>query len=148
MLFAAQEGRSDLAYWLKFGGKKTIESYGGDGPASIPREHLDFLKGCRRFYETDSHIFVHANYHPNRPMTNQSNRTLLWEPINLNWVAQHYSRKTVVVGHTTQPDGQILDLGFLKCIDTGCGYGGCLTALETDRGRNWQVDETGRSVLP
>jgi hypothetical protein len=32
-------------------------------------------------------------------------------------------------------DGQILDLGFLKCIDSDCCRGGCLTALEVRSGR-------------
>ena len=40
--------------------------------------------------------------------------------------------------------GQILDLPHLKCIDTGCGYSGLLTALEIASGRIWQVDERGR----
>ena len=35
----------------------------------------------------------------------------------------------VVVGHTEQRTGEILDLGFLKCIDTFCHGGGWLTAL-------------------
>src|ERR1700730_14881921 len=28
MLLAAREGRSDLGYWLKFGGRETLASYG------------------------------------------------------------------------------------------------------------------------
>jgi len=47
-------------------------------------------------------------------------------------------------------NGEILDLEYLVCIDTGCGFGGKLTALEviTKRvtGRCWQVDELGREA--
>lgn len=42
---------------------------------------------------------------------------------------------------------KILDMGHLVCIDTGCGFGGLLTALDVARGRIWQVDESGNAVL-
>jgi serine/threonine protein phosphatase 1 len=47
-------------------------------------------------------------------------------------------------GHTPQKSGQILDRPHLKCIDTGCGYGGLLTALDVGSGQIWQVDERGK----
>ena len=47
--------------WLSCGGQETMESYGGH-PDDVPDEHIQFLKDCRRYYETDSHMFVHANY--------------------------------------------------------------------------------------
>jgi len=37
-------------------------------------------------------------------------------------------------------------LGYLKCIDTGCGHGGLLTALDVTTGRIWQVTEDGREA--
>jgi serine/threonine protein phosphatase 1 len=48
------------------------------------------------------------------------------------------------VGHTTQRSGEILDLGFLKCIDTNCYRGGWLTALEVRTGQVWQADAAGK----
>ena len=45
-------------------------------------------------------------------------------------------------------DGRILDLGYLKCIDTGCGFGGLLTAFDVVGGQIWQADEAGRVVAP
>lgn len=41
------------------------------------------------------------------------------------------------------PQPEVLDLGYLKCIDTGCRYGGWLTALDVDSGPVWQVNERG-----
>ena len=55
----------------------------------------------------------------------------------------HSSGKTAVVGHTEGHDGEILDLGYLKCIDTYCFGGGWLTALETAGGHVWQVNDRG-----
>ena len=48
-----------------------------------------------------------------------------------------------VVGHTPQIDGSVLNLGHLVCIDTGCGFGGLLTAFDVGSGQVWQVDESG-----
>ena len=53
----------------------------------------------------------------------------------------HCSSKIAIVGHTPRPD--VLDLGYLKCLDTNCCYGGWLTALDVDSGQLWQVDEKG-----
>jgi serine/threonine protein phosphatase 1 len=51
------------------------------------------------------------------------------------------SGKTVVVGHTTQRNGEILDLGHLVCIDTYCHAGGWLTALAAKIGEVSQADK-------
>jgi hypothetical protein len=45
-------------------------------------------------------------------------------------------------GHTTQKTGAILDLGFLKRIDTFC-FGGWLTALVVNTGQMWQANQAG-----
>jgi serine/threonine protein phosphatase 1 len=147
MLLAALDSNSERGFWLKFGGDKTLASYGGAaGPEGIPREHLDFVRNCRAYHETDSHIFVHANYWPNMPMGELSSTVLYWEPLQPERVAPHCSGKTVIVGHTPQPGCRIMDLGFLKCIDTDCCRGGCLTALEVRTGRIWQANPQGELV--
>ena len=55
----------------------------------------------------------------------------------------HLSGKTVITGHTAQRDGALLDLGYLKCIDTKCYSGGYLTALDVTSGELWQANERG-----
>jgi serine/threonine protein phosphatase 1 len=79
----------------------------------------------------------------NRPLDRQESATALWKHLN-EVPLPHISGKIAVVGHTPQMSGQILDLPHLTCIDTGCGYGGLLTALEIGSGQIWQVDEEGR----
>jgi len=49
----------------------------------------------------------------------------------------HVSGRTAVVGHTPQPE--VLDLGHLICLDTGCAYGGKLTAMDMGSGTLWQA---------
>ena len=106
---------------------------------------MDSSNAFHRFYETDTHFFIHANYAPNQPLDRQDSKTALWLPLS-DLPGPHYSGKIAVVGHTPQENGKILDAGYLKCIDTGCGYGGRLTALDVTSGRIWQVGEAGHAV--
>ena len=85
------------------------------------------------------HIFVHAYYEPDRPLHEQPWHGLRWAslpPIP----ARHCSGKVAIVGHTPQKSGEVLDLGYLKCIDTFCHGGGWLTALEVGTGKVWQAN--------
>ena len=129
MMLGAREGRSDFKFWMTFGGDFALESYGPDETLRlVPRQHWAFLERLPLVFETEQHFFVHANYFPNRPINEQDSQTVLWRPLESNDIpGRHYSGKTAIVGHTPQNSGQILDLGHLKCIDTGCGHGGWLT---------------------
>jgi serine/threonine protein phosphatase 1 len=145
MLFAALESRSELRYWLKFGGEATLKSYGYRGRGElIDDDHVRFLKAnARDYYETGEFIFVHASYDPDKPMTHQTNSTLQWEHVQPDKMRPHISGKTVIAGHTPQMSGEILDLGFLKLIDTNACRGGWLTALEARGGAIVQANELG-----
>lgn len=143
-LDAVKRGRfsrnTDL--WLSCGGQETMESYGGH-PDDVPDEHLHFLKDCRRYFETEHHIFVHANYEPDQPLDQQGEHTLLWTHLTISVPPPHLSGKTVIVGHTPQLSGEILDLGHIKGIDTFCVGGGWLTALDVLTMDVWQADRDG-----
>ncbi|HZU37994.1 MAG TPA: metallophosphoesterase [Gemmataceae bacterium] len=148
MFLAALEGPSELRYWLKFGGAEALCSYGYTGgsdlrPADlrvlIPADHLQFIRRCRDYFETAQHIFVHAYYEPDRPLHEQKWGGLRWASLP-PVPARHGSGKIAIVGHTPQQSGEILDLGYLKCIDTFCHGGGWLTALEVSTGRVWQAN--------
>lgn len=143
MLLGAREGRSDFRFWMNCGGMKCLDSYGSTGRMElIPSAHVEFLRSCRTCFETERHFFVHANYEPNVPLDRQTPHTLRWLSLR-DYVppAPHCSGKVAVVGHT--PHSEILDLGYLKCLDTRCCYGGWLTALDVDSGQVWQTNERG-----
>lgn len=151
MLLEALESDSMMRSWLELGGEETLGSYpyqGGDD--ILPKSHVEFIRGCRVFYETATHIFVHANYDPSKPLDQTERTTLGWKFIDDDQLRMHFSGKTVVVGHTPQVSGLVLDRGFLVCIDTDCSRGGWLTALDVRNQSITQANEDGqirRSVL-
>jgi serine/threonine protein phosphatase 1 len=144
MLIAALDYPSELGYWLDCGGKPTLESYGyRPGGELIPADHARFIRGCRDYYETETHIFVHANYDHSLPMNRIGSTKLRWEFIEPNRLCAPFSGKRVIVGHTLQVNGEVLDLGFLVCLDTDCSRGGWLSALEVGTGRVIQTNQIG-----
>ena len=142
MLLQAMEDLGLLRFWLECGGMATVDSYDG-GLENMPQEHVVFLQQCYRFVETDRFIFVHANYDPRLPLEAQPDQLLFWEHVIRTLPGQHFSGKTAVVGHTPQPQGEILDLGYLLCIDTYCVGDGWLTAIDVEGGAIWQVNKQG-----
>jgi serine/threonine protein phosphatase 1 len=148
MMLSVCAGRQDLlAGWLVFGGRQTLASYDADSPEQLARghrRHLDFLRSCRLFHETERHFLVHANYKADLPLDQQPRQLLLWLSLKDNQPGPHCSGKLAVVGHTAQKNGEILDLGYLTCIDTCCYGDGWLTAMELETGRLWQADKEGK----
>jgi serine/threonine protein phosphatase 1 len=145
MLLAALDSFSELRHWLDFGGEDTLNSYQYDGSQEmIPRDHVQFIKGCRDYYETATHILAHGNYEPDLPIHQVGGAKLRWEQIDARVQRPHYSGKKVVVGHTPQVGGEILDLGFLVCIDTDCSRGGWLTAFDVRKGDVIRANQAGR----
>jgi serine/threonine protein phosphatase 1 len=145
MLLDVRSGKYPLYWLLDMGGIATLDSYGpGRDYGLMPVKHIKFLEGCLDYYETATHIFVHANYDPDVPMDEQPVSMLRWESLRDTTPGPHGSGKTVIAGHTSQRSGEILDLGHLKCIDTRCYGAGWLTAMEVRTEEVWQADQSGR----
>jgi serine/threonine protein phosphatase 1 len=161
MMMEARKGR-DLG-WLLVGGKQTLRSYGvtdseietlvegGNGfgdpeelLAKIPQRHWQFLEeDCLPYYETEKHLFVHANLYPYLPLEDQPDYMLYWE--KLVEPNPHISGKTLICGHTRQKSGVPLNLGTSVCIDTNVYDGGWLTCLDVMSGYFWQANEQGET---
>lgn len=140
MLIALQD--MQLQFWTECGGEQTLASYGGD-LANVPEQHLTFLQNCRRYYETNNHFFVHANYDDQLPLDQQPDDLLFWTHITYHVPKKHISGKTAIVGHTPQGNGEILDLDHIIGVDTYCFGNGWLTALDVETGQVWQADKDG-----
>lgn len=131
----------NMLFWMQSGGLATLASYGG--LSEIPPQHIEFVRNCVDYHETETHLFVHANYDPELPLAELDEHQLCWLHLNLLLPAPHFSGKTVVMGHTPQRSGEILDGGHLLCIDTYCFGSGWLTALDVATGEVWQADKSG-----
>jgi serine/threonine protein phosphatase 1 len=146
MLWARRSG-IDFRMWQECGGDTTLASYGKTRSLeSVPWEHWRFLQDCVFHFETETHFFVHARYEPAIPLDEQNTKTLLWLSLDESIPPPHQNGKVAVVGHTVQPEGKVLNLPHLKCLDTGCGHRGRLTAMELKSGQLWQVTEAGNVV--
>jgi serine/threonine protein phosphatase 1 len=144
MLLDALEGHMPIQEWLVHGGAETLDSYGkGAGMNAIDIEHVDFIRTWRDVYETTTHFFAHGNYLATRPLDRQPWRDLRWQSLKWHTPEPHVSGRTAVLGHTSNKQGEIVNLGHLICIDTYC-HGGCwLTAFDATNGRVWQSNQAG-----
>ncbi|MFO1442408.1 serine/threonine protein phosphatase [Bacillus sp. Bva_UNVM-123] len=162
MIEAFQGDPMCLKRWYYNGGIKTLQNYGYDidkddadywyttdeMPELIQinddiRTHIEFLKELPFFYETDTHIFVHAGVHPETPIRSTDPHTLVWirEEFHLGYKGE----KTVVFGHTpTNYLHDSNDVYFGKNniigIDGGCAYGGRLNCLDVESKQVFYVD--------
>lgn len=120
-------------FWLRAGGEATLASY-SDG---IPDEHIAFLAGLRLRYDRDGYTFVHAGL---RARGDTPRADMLWgasgfwadlDPLCGRLLLKLPDRpapeRTVVVGHTVF-NRPLVGPGYIG-IDTGCGFGGPLTAV-------------------
>lgn len=143
MMYKGVNGtKSDFDFWFQHGGNATLASYGGR-PENIPQHHMTFLSHCIRYFETDTHFFVHANYDADLPLSEQPDELIFWQHIRDMPPPLHENGKIAVVGHTPQPEGDILDLGHIKIIDTYCYGDQWLTALDVVSGKIWQANNQG-----
>lgn len=144
MLLDAIAGEIPVQEWLIHGGAETLDSYGkGAGVNAVTREHLDFIQSWGDVYETESHFFAHGNYLATRPLDRQPWSDLRWQSLKWHTPGPHVSGKTAVLGHTSNKQGLIVNLGHLVCIDTYACGGYWLTALDATTGRVWQANQSG-----
>jgi serine/threonine protein phosphatase 1 len=137
--------------WLQVGGTATLTSYapigdGGTGDvADIPPSHWQFLRNrLLSYYQTKTHLFVHANLYSDMDLKEQPDYMLFWE--KFGDPPRHQSGKVMVCGHTTQKSGLPLDNGNAICIDTWAyGDGGWLTCLDVSSRRIWQANQKGQT---
>jgi serine/threonine protein phosphatase 1 len=137
--------------WKMNGGGATLRSYGvppdlagAAAAARFPREHLAFFESLLMSFATEDFLLVHAGIRPAVPLAEQDPEDLLW--IREEFIASpHALPQTIVFGHTPQRR-VLVDLPYKIGIDTGCVYGGRLTAVELNEGVLHQVPYGERTV--
>ena len=153
MMAQALGSQSALALWLYNGGTATLRSYGleaeewagrSPGQRGLP-EFERFYRRLSLYHEDADAIYVHAGIDLDVPhMADQEREVLLWIRERFFVNGDRWQGKPIVFGHTpTQFMGLPLGMAFfhgkLRGIDTGCVYGGALTALDVRTDQLWQV---------
>jgi serine/threonine protein phosphatase 1 len=115
--------------------------------AFFPPEHVEWFKSLPYWYEDEHAIYVHAGIPPDdsgqfwHPSQVEPQTALLW--VRTEAFFKEYRGKRIVIGHTTTdqlpqelskytPDDPT-DLWAgesVIALDTGCGKGGFLSAIE------------------
>ncbi len=126
------------------GGPATLRSYGlteDDRYGKLPRAHRKFYEGLELYYEGEDFVAVHAGVRITKDteISHQDREDLLW--IREEWIRneERWKGKRVFYGHT--PSRYVL--GAAKQnepivgknsvgLDTGCVFGGSLTAMNVD----------------
>jgi serine/threonine protein phosphatase 1 len=148
MMTDARRDKGELKNWLSVGGVQTMNSYAASGWRAsfddVPAEHWEFLEeGLFDFFETDTHIFVHANLDPELPLDEQTDLMLFWEFVD--WPVRHVSGKVMVCGHSSQQSGLPRAWPTTYCLDTGAYAGGWLTCLDVGSQTYWQANALGQT---
>lgn len=117
--------------WLYNGCNETIESY--EGYEEYFKKDLVWIRNLPLYYEDDYFIYVHAGIDIDKPMSEQNKNTLLWIREPFIYHNNKYN-KQVIFGHTptlsiTGETKPVYTYNDNVAIDTGCVYGGALTAL-------------------
>lgn len=130
-------------YWQAHWGVETLASYGGS-LGDVSESHQEFLRNTRPHHETADHFFIHAGYHFETPLAEQTDPYRYWHRLpEYGGYPPHRCGKRAIVGHTPQITCQPLNLGHLVCIDTGCFAFGWLTALDVGTNEWWQANKLG-----
>ncbi len=125
--------------FLENGGETTLQSYDyfdSDGDFQLPPHHEQFFQELQLWHVAGEYLFVHAGLSKEAlrlsdleyALAREQPRDLLWQRGTAD--LPHSLGATVVYGHTPMPDLQVRwNLPYSVGIDTGCVYGGALTAI-------------------
>lgn len=117
--------RDEHRLWMMNGGRTTMKSYGFSSQSAVlPKEHEEFYRNTKFYYNADDYFFVHAGISPGKTIAQSLEdedeiHEFLWERSHLNAFDTPWE-KTVVFGHTPRPNPLIKE--NMIGIDTGCVY--------------------------
>lgn len=147
----------EIGFWLNNGGRATLESHGADPQSwtrlKTPEEReaalpgfMDFHRSLTHYHEDEHAICVHAGVDVSIPrMENQDPNVLIWTREAFFRNAQKWGGKPIFFGHSPTRGmglrhGEVFHSHGIHGIDTGCVYGGRLTAIHTVTLETWQVE--------
>jgi serine/threonine protein phosphatase 1 len=116
--------------WLNNGYYTTLKSYGSYQALS---KDVEWMQSLPMYYEDEHCIYVHAGMNPRKPLSQNTWYELLWQRESFIYDFHKFYKK-VIFGHTPsqlllKKDKPYQTTGGNIGIDTGCVFGGNLTAL-------------------
>ena len=97
----------------------------GSNVPEISSENVVWIQTqLRLYFETEKCIFVHAGFDPERDISNQIEQDMLWA----RYDGDYYGMTSKLVFHGHIKVDRIDQRGNRININTGCGFGGPLTA--------------------
>jgi len=132
MLLDVIDNNDDIFLWNMNGAMATLRSYGSMIELETNSEHMEFFRNTKYYHTEENYLFVHGGVRPNIPLDRQDERDIIW--IREEFITKRHNLEyTVIFGHTPFEN---VYFGEDKIgIDTGCVYGGKLTALEVNNRR-------------
>jgi Calcineurin-like phosphoesterase len=126
-------------FFIKNGGRATLDSFGVKNLDKIPGKYVDLLESAKYYAETENYLLVHAGFNFKRKNIFKDEKAMMWIR-NYKVDPEKTNHKVIVHGHSPQTKNQIKDQFTAKKplleinIDGGCVYaprrGSRLCALE------------------
>jgi serine/threonine protein phosphatase 1 len=115
MMWEVCNNLSDLSWWIRNGGDRTLASYGQNSRetsdlAMVSPEHLNWIANLNVMYVDQHRVFVHAGVDPEISLPQQSERTLLWKRYSQG-VGLGHGHRHVIHGHHADPNAPIVTKG-------------------------------------
>ena len=129
MMVSALKDGKHVAPWFENGGVETLQSYDGRVPDTV----LEWADNLPVIHVDEHRIFVHAGVDESVPLAEQSRRTLLWSRPSVGFEGDYWG-KHLCHGHTPGSDNPVT-IGNRTNVDSGCVFGGSLTAAVFDDDR-------------
>lgn len=127
-LLISLEDAERREFWLeRWGGDKTLESFGVEIPEAVPKKYFNFIKGLPWVHCVDDYILVHAglNFYNEDPIEPDPDMLSLrdwYRTVDYEWLGE----RKIIHGHSPKPRENIyehylvMDDFKILDIDAGC----------------------------
>ncbi|KLO23634.1 metallophosphoesterase [Marinitoga sp. 1197] len=147
--YIEKKGKYAEGVWFRNGASATLKSFNNN----IEEKYFKFIKSLKLYHieqlNEQKYLFVHGGIRYGIKLTDQNEKDLLWIRDEFYMKNKRYENYIIVHGHT--PTFYITgkyEIYFHKNeknkiisidIDTGCVYGGKLSALGIDKNNNYKI---------